>query len=111
VERAPVLLLCVLRPDKDAPSWPFLEQARARLGERYVEVPLQPLDVAQAEQLLNNLLQVEDLPNRVHNLILNKADGNPFFLEEVLRSLVDSGHIVREDGSWRATREIDSVSI
>src|SRR5205085_716983 len=38
-------------------------------------------------------------------------EGNPFFLEEVIRSLIDSGHIVQEDGHWRATREIVDVAI
>jgi len=44
-------------------------------------------------------------------LILSKAEGNPFFVEEVIRALIDSGHIVQESGHWRATREIVDVNI
>jgi tetratricopeptide (TPR) repeat protein len=42
---------------------------------------------------------------------LNKAEGNPFFVEEVIRALIDSRHIIQENSHWRATREIVNVTI
>src|SRR5215203_2577499 len=96
VEELPLLIICLLRPDKNAPSWTMIEGARERLGERYTEIPLEPLDPAHSKELLGNLLHIEDLPDSVRRLILRKSEGNPFFLEEVLRTLIDSGHIVRE---------------
>ena len=53
----------------------------------------------------------KDLPESVRKLILNKAEGNPFFVEEVIRTLIDSEYIVQENNHWRATREIVNVSI
>ena len=44
-------------------------------------------------------------------MILNKAEGNPFFVEEVIRTLIDSEYIVQENNHWRATREIVNVTI
>src|SRR5215203_233524 len=111
VEELPLMIVCLLRPDKDAPSWSATEMARSQLGERYTEVVLEPLDEAQAKELLGNLLYIEDLPESVRNLILEKAEGNPFFVEEVIRSLIDSRHIVKENSHWRATREIVNVTI
>ena len=111
VENWPILIICLLRPEKDAPSWSALEGMRERLGARYTEIPLEPLDVAQAQELLGNLLYVEDLPESVRTLALKKSEGNPFFLEEVLRTLIDSGYIVQENGHWRATRETVNVTI
>ena len=93
------------------PSWSALERARGELGASYAEILLEPLDAAQAQELLGNLLYIEDLPESVRNLILNKAEGNPFFVEEVIRALIDSEHIVRENGHWRATRQIVKVTI
>src|SRR5215208_2189026 len=98
VEELPLMIVCLLRPDKDAPSWSATEMARSQLGECYTEVVLEPLDDAQAKELLGNLL-------------LEKAEGNPFFVEEVIRSLIDSRHIVQENSHWRATREIVNVTI
>ena len=111
VEELPLLFVCLLRPDKDAPSWSAIERARDELGSRYAEILLDPLDAAHSQELLGNLLYIEDLPESVRNLILNKAEGNPFFVEEVIRTLIDSALIVRENSHWRATREIVNVSI
>jgi class 3 adenylate cyclase/tetratricopeptide (TPR) repeat protein len=111
VEEMPLLIICLLRPDKDAPSWTMIEGARERLGEYYTEIVLEPLDGAHSKELLGNLLYIEDLPESVRRLILKKAEGNPFFVEEVIRALIDSKHIVQENGHWRATREIVNVTI
>jgi class 3 adenylate cyclase/tetratricopeptide (TPR) repeat protein len=111
VESWPLLIVCLLRPDKDAPSWSAIERARSELGARYTEIVLEPLDAAHAQELLGNLLYIEDLPESVRNLILNKAEGNPFFVEEVIRSLIDSGYIVQENSHWRAIREIANITI
>src|SRR5215216_3855833 len=111
VEELPILIICLLRPDKDAPSWSAIQKARERLAERYTEILLEPLDAAHSKELLGNLLYIEELPESVRNLILNKAEGNPFFVEEVIRALIDSRHIVQENSHWRATREIVNVTI
>jgi tetratricopeptide (TPR) repeat protein len=111
VENWPLLIICLLRPDKDAPSWSAIERARSELGERSTEIVLEPLDTAHAQELLGNLLYIEDLPESVRELILNKAEGNPFFVEEVIRALIDSGYIVQENSHWRAMQEIAKVTI
>src|SRR5215218_6658704 len=111
VEDLPLLITCLLRLDKDAPSWSAIEKARSRLGAHYTEILLEPLDAEDSKVLLGNLLYIEDLPESVRKLILNKAEGNPFFVEEVIRTLIDSEYIVQENSHWRATREIVNVTI
>jgi class 3 adenylate cyclase/tetratricopeptide (TPR) repeat protein len=107
----PLLLVGLLRPDREAPSWPVAARLRAQLGEAASELWLEPLGAEGARELLGGLLEVEDLPESARALILQKAEGNPFFLEEVIRTLLDAGQIVREDDHWRATREIRAVAI
>jgi class 3 adenylate cyclase/tetratricopeptide (TPR) repeat protein len=112
VEIAPLLVICLMRPDKDAPSWSTIESVHGKLSTRFSEIMLEPLDAEHSRELLGNLLYIEDLPESVHELILQKAEGNPFFVEEVIRTLIDSQHIVRENNHcWRATREIVNVAI
>jgi class 3 adenylate cyclase/tetratricopeptide (TPR) repeat protein len=111
VANRPLLTICLLRPDRNAPSWSAIQRVRDKLGTRYNEITLEPLDAAHAKELLGNLLYIEDLPQSVRTLVLKKSEGNPFFLEEVLRALIDSGYIVRENSHWRATREIVNVTI
>jgi len=102
----PVLFLCPARPQliERRPAWGG--------GRRNVSsVALEPLSEEEADRLVSLLLAVEDLPEAVHRRILERAEGNPFFLEEIIRHLIDEGRIVREGGRWRATQEVASVEI
>ena len=112
VAQASILIIALLRPDRDTPAWALAERVRQTIDPALLdEISLQPLSTVQSRDLLSRLLRIEDLPERVRAVILDKSEGNPFFVEEVIRSLIDSGHIVREQGYWRATREIENVAI
>jgi class 3 adenylate cyclase/tetratricopeptide (TPR) repeat protein len=106
-----LVVLAMTRPDRDAHSARTLDQIRERCGERVTQIDLEPLDDDASERLLSNLLQVRDLPDDVRKEILDKSDGNPFFIEEVIRWLIDSGHIVQDGDNWRAAREIATVAV
>ena len=73
-------------------------------------VMLQPLDEGESRQLVGHLLEIEDLPEKVRALILRKAEGNPFFVEESDRSLLDAKLVVREDRRG-TTREIENIAV
>jgi class 3 adenylate cyclase/tetratricopeptide (TPR) repeat protein len=101
-----VLFVCPSRPDLAAtrPAWGG--------GRRnHSSIALDPLTPEQADRLVHELLTIEDLPATVHARILERAEGNPFFLEEIVRQLIDEGHLVREGGRWRALDEIKRVVI
>jgi predicted ATPase len=88
-----------------------VEAARSMYGEAAREVPLEPLSSEDSRRLVANLLEIEALTEPVRELIHAKSDGNPFFMEEVMRMLIEQGAIVREDGRWKPTRAIDDVEI
>src|SRR5574341_66292 len=107
----PLLFICMLRPDKQAASWDFLGKARESAGKKFHSIELEPLPAEQTEVLLNNLLGVKDLPEPLRDLVVEKAEGNPFFVEELIRSLIETKQIVREDGRWRAAKEDAKVAL
>ena len=111
VDEAMLLLVAVFRPRREDPSWDFHELASRQHHHRYRAVELHPLPEADGRALVGNLLRVEGLPESVRALIIDKADGNPFFVEEVVRSLIDSGAVERDGDTWRATRRIDDVKV
>lgn len=86
-EAAPILLGLVFRPDRDHGSWRVNDVARQRYPHRHTEMTLDPLGPANTAQLVTNLLMIPDLPAEVRDAILQRAEGNPFFIEEVIRSL------------------------
>jgi serine/threonine protein kinase len=95
--RGPLLLVTTARPEllDRSPGWGAARGSASRLW-------LEPLSGTEAEQMLADL--AGDLPGTVRDLVLKRAEGNPFFVEEVLGSLLDQGVLRREDGRWVASK-------
>src|SRR5262249_9601777 len=53
----------------------------------------------EASHLLDELLGVE-LPAQLRDIVVDRAEGNPFFVEELLSTLIDSGVLQRRNGGW-----------
>lgn len=109
--RHSVLWLLTRRPQASADTDQLLAAARASYGEAARELVLEPLSSEDSRRLVANLLEIESLTEPVRELIYEKSDGNPFFVEEVMRMLIEQGAIARQDGRWGATRAIDDVQI
>jgi tetratricopeptide (TPR) repeat protein len=107
----PALFICMLRPDKEAASWKFIESVTAKTGGHFHPITLEPLRVEQTDTLLSNLLGMADLPKTVRGWIAEKAQGNPFFVEELIRSLIETKQIIRENDHWRVASEEAKVSL
>ena len=114
-ERAALLMICVMRPDRNTPGWEIKEKAGRDYPHRYTDISLRPLTSDDTNTLVDNLLTIANLPPGLRQNILAKTDGNPFFVEEVVRTLIDSGAIVSEkDGEitrWRAIGNIEEIEI
>jgi len=107
----PILFVAAMRAETDSPGWALLGQARDLFGDALTEIRLEALDETQSRALVANLLEIESLPERVRDLILRRAEGNPFFVEEVVRMLIERGVIVAEGDRWVATAEVSGVEI
>ncbi len=87
----------------------------ATLGQkypgRYAEVEIRPLEKADSEELIANMLHIEGLPHSLKDQIVGRAGGNPFFIEEVIRSLIDEGVVVQGERGFEVTRKINDVVI
>ncbi len=106
-----IVVSFVTRQDKESPGWKLVTQSHDIAGVGAIDLYLAPLSEADSKQLVSNLLEVEALPENLRALILAKAEGNPFFVEEVIRMLIDRGGIQRIDGNWSVTREIQNIEI
>lgn len=113
VEAVPLLIVGVSRPERETPAARLRELSTRDFVDRYTEIQLAPLSESDSIQLIDNLLEIENMPARLRETIVTKADGNPFFLEEVIRTLIDSGAVTRDasSGRWRATAQIEAIQI
>lgn len=100
--RSAAILLCVYR----GPFALFTDQQVSSLGNRYQEIKLQDFSSAEAGEMVESLLKTKDLPQGLQQFVWGKAEGNPFYLEEVINTLVDSGILIRDNGGWQLTRSL-----
>jgi class 3 adenylate cyclase len=107
----PVLFCFLTRPDYGAVGLKLLSAAREVMGQGLTEITINPLSDADSEILISNLLNVQALSEATRAAVLDKAEGNPFFVEEVIRMLIDRAAIVMRDGSWVAVQGVEGVEI
>jgi class 3 adenylate cyclase/tetratricopeptide (TPR) repeat protein len=112
-EQVPLLLLWAMRPERQAPGWQVKLAADVGYGHRYTEISLRPLNHADSGELVDSLLTISDLPPPIRERILDKTEGNPFFVEEVVRTLIEGGAVVRDETvqHWRATGTGEAIEI
>jgi class 3 adenylate cyclase/tetratricopeptide (TPR) repeat protein len=110
VERSAVLLLMTHRDDRDHAAWGLKETAARDYPHLNHDVALDSLPAEAERLLLHELVGVGTLSADLEHRVLDAADGNPLFLEELVRSLVDTGALVEGDQShWRLDRDVPIV--
>ena len=96
----PIMILVTSRPDTEGDAWTFRLHAERNFGHRLTELRLAPLAVEDSQRLTDHLLRVSDLPEAIRERILARAEGNPLFLEEIIRGLIEEGVLRREGDRW-----------
>ncbi|HUR75874.1 MAG TPA: AAA family ATPase [Sporichthya sp.] len=103
LDAEPVVCLATLRSEAS----PALGLVRNLAGGRAATVvELKRLEVAEVNAIACACLSTPELPEQVADLLAAHADGLPFFVEELLASVVGSGALVRGDGGWTVARPL-----
>ena len=113
VEALPLLFLCVYRPERQSPAWKFKKHVDGTYPNRHETVYLHPLTAQESNVLVTHLLNNADLDVATLGLILEKSEGNPFFVEEIVHELVEKGSLVYQpDGqSWQLAADFKTIDI
>ena len=101
-DRAPLLLAVAFRADQPSEGSRFRLHALEHFPHRTVEVELGPLPSDACEQLLG-MLVAEGLDDAARAELVVRAEGNPLYLEELLRSLIEEGGLERRRRTWALT--------
>jgi predicted ATPase len=98
-DRVPLLLVATLRRDTASEGWRFRTRVLTDFSHRGTEITLDPLPTAAANEILARLLPgVLDRPTS--DEIVARAEGNPLYLEELLRALLEGGGLERRHRTW-----------
>jgi class 3 adenylate cyclase/tetratricopeptide (TPR) repeat protein len=105
--REPVVLLCVYRPTFSL----FTGHQLSSIGKLYHEIRLQDLSSSDALNMLEFLLKTRSIPRDLKRFVQTKAEGNPFYLEELVNSLMESESLIQDNGNWKITKSITESNI
>lgn len=93
---APVVMICNFRPGF----------ALGAPGERIVQ--LSEMSPRQTREQLVSLLDGEDPPDNLVRVVAARTDGNPFFVEEIVNSLIETGVLAHEGAGWILRKDLDA---
>ncbi len=111
-KKARLTCICAIRSRQEPVAlWDKINPVLEGLRPHVVEVSLQPLSTEGSRTLIVQLLGGFCLPEALATDLVDKSDGNPFFLEEVLRSLIEGGTLTSENGLWRVTAPATAYAV
>ena len=80
-------------------------------GEQYNYIRLEELNREQSEMLLDRILDIPEMDAKVKKDILIKSEGNPFYVEEMVRALIDYNILLEKDGKIKLVGDLSSIPI
>jgi class 3 adenylate cyclase/tetratricopeptide (TPR) repeat protein len=101
VRQVPLLIYAITRPFQSGPLAKLNEHAQRFLAGHFTSVHLGGLSPGESERLLYELLAIPELPSEFLAQVLQRAAGIPFYLEEILRMLIDDQVIQRGEAGWQ----------
>lgn len=100
--RQPALVICTYRP----PFTLFTTHQVSAIQKIYQEIRLKELSSSEAHNMLESLPETHTIPSELRVFVQEKTEGNPFYLEELVNSLVESGTLRRDTGTWHLARTL-----
>jgi class 3 adenylate cyclase/tetratricopeptide (TPR) repeat protein len=105
--REPVLFVCAYRPIISL----FTSHQISNMNMPYQEIRLQDLSISESQGMVESLLKTDEIPSELQGFLQDKVEGNPFYIEEVINSLIESDTLVRDNGDWKLTRAITEAEV
>ncbi|HUS16946.1 MAG TPA: adenylate/guanylate cyclase domain-containing protein [Chloroflexia bacterium] len=114
MERRPLMIMALAWPEHEDAAERFRTGAMEGYPAQTRVYRLGPLNTKQSRTLIENLLGERTLSRdlyKLNGLIQRKAEGNPFYLQEVLRDLIEQGTLVRTPAGWIVTQDVAEMEI
>ncbi len=98
---SPIMLVCTARPElfERQPGW-------GRTLPNWSRLDLQPLSPDESQLLVQEILnKVAELPEKLNQLVIQNTEGNPFYIEELIKMMIDEGIIQIQDDIWQVQED------
>lgn len=112
-EDHPILWFMVYRPDRMSPVWPFQHFLETEYPHRLTSISLTPFEAEESKALIEYILKPNKLDHDTLEIIVDRTEGNPFFIRELVNSFVNDGVLVKdkETRTWKLTSEITASDL
>ncbi len=108
---SPILFCLVSRQDHDSIGWTLVQAARERIGPRLTEIKLENLSESESQSFVKQLINIEEIPEIIKNVVLGKSEGNPYFIEELVRMLINEDVLIKQGERYSVAPKIDENKI
>lgn len=108
-----LLWLVVFRPDRTSPVWEFRHYVETEYPHRLLLLALFPLDPQQSAELIARLIGTRSLAEPILDLVVQKAEGNPYYIKELINAMISQNILVLDpaSGTWNSTRPVTSLDL
>ncbi|MDY6792397.1 MAG: adenylate/guanylate cyclase domain-containing protein [Thermodesulfobacteriota bacterium] len=103
----PVLFICIYRPSFTL----FSKEEYNSLAWPHHKIEIHDLTWDQTQSMLHSLLDSQTLPDELRYFIKQKVEGNPFYLEEVVNTLIETGILKSKIGGWIFNQSFNLASV
>ncbi len=110
VKSSKILLLILSRAIPD-PHDGLYQKIKNDFQDNFYLMEIAHLSDFGAASLISNILKVENLPENVRDRIITQSQGNPFYVEELVQSFIESGYLANENGMWVLKTEASKLQI
>ncbi|MEM2900971.1 MAG: DUF2791 family P-loop domain-containing protein [Thermoplasmata archaeon] len=116
IKESRTLIACTYRPEdlleNQGKAHPLTDIIKRMSREGlYAKVTLRRLSQKDSSLMISSLLNIEKIPEGLVKLVYEHTEGNPFFIEEVLKSLVEDGIIDTKDRTWHFRMDLSKLSL
>ncbi|TFG73762.1 MAG: tetratricopeptide repeat protein, partial [Anaerolineales bacterium] len=111
IATSPILFVCAQRRERaDAPN-DRLVRLRSLVPTQTCYLQLHRLTQMEREELLDELLPKNQISGSIRASIMRQCDGNPYFMEEYIRMLVEQGHLVQQQDHWVINQAMNTTDV
>jgi len=112
-DQHPVLFLIMFRARRESAIWAFQQRVERQYPHRLETLVLEPLSPLESAEMIEELVGAGTLPAEARDQIATRAEGNPYYIEEIIRSLIRGDVLVQAGGEsrWCLARDIEEVDL
>lgn len=110
-EEAPISFLITYRLQRETLAWDLDHLLETRYPHRLERIELKKINKRQSGKWVNDLVGADVFSKEERDLLIEKSEGNPYFMRLFLEEMVSSGVLVKENEAWRLTRKITSLDV